>query len=104
MLSIGYTANVRELLAKKLWLGGGGVVILRSFTSEVDKESGLPVKELRGWIIEKKVADSQVLAASGISEQLVATRLLPDELYQAYTTSGSNTSERQAVEQAVRFC
>jgi hypothetical protein len=66
----------------------GGVLIIRSYTAELDYETGLPLKELRGMVIK---ADLSFLW------------LNPKALFNALYTD-PNTGEELPVEPAVRYC
>ena len=51
-IKYGYAQGVKELLMAKLSKGGG--IILRSFLSENHPDTGHPMKEIRGYIVQIK--------------------------------------------------
>jgi hypothetical protein len=85
----GQAEELKELL--KLKLVEGGVVVLRSFTGEIDHTSQEPVKEIRGYVI--------IPAGDDINHQ----RLTADDLYWSSNTNPFS-GKRIEPEPATRYC
>jgi hypothetical protein len=85
----GYVAGLKEVL--KARLQQGGIIILRSFTEEIDSQTHLPIKEIRGYVITTQNND------------IIYQRLLPDDLFWSSTTD-PHSGKRLAPEPAVRYC
>jgi hypothetical protein len=88
-VQFGYAPGHKDLLMARLINYGG--LILRSFLEEKDPQTGLPIKELRGWSLMLGDGD------------LVVTRIPADDLYWACNTD-SQTGERLKPEPDVRYC
>ena len=89
----GYKPGVKELFLTKLASGcqPAGFLVLRSFTSETDPLTKLPVKELRGYVIQR------------ISHYLAFQKFSPEMMF-AYQNTDAETGEPLPLEQAVRYC
>jgi hypothetical protein len=66
-------------------------LILRSFTTEIDEFSRLPIKELRGYILKNYAND------------LEFEKLAPHTMFACHNTD-AKTGEPLPLEQAVRYC
>jgi hypothetical protein len=86
--SISYGTNPEDKFNFLLNLPKGGVLIIRSYTTELDYETGLPLKELRGMVIKP---------------DLSFIWLNPKALFNALYTD-PNTGEELPIEPAVRYC
>ncbi|WP_017721788.1 hypothetical protein [Kamptonema formosum] len=89
----GYEPGVRELFATKLGsrCEPGGSLVLRSFTSETDPLTKLPVKELRGYILQRE------------GNRLEFQKLSPEMMFACQNTD-AETGEPLPLEQSVRYC
>ncbi|MDP8965405.1 MAG: hypothetical protein M3O33_15765 [Cyanobacteriota bacterium] len=85
--------GVKELFIAKLRVGCHpcGSLILRSFTSEIDEFTQLPIKELRGYILQ------------GDGNDLEFEKLSPNAMFACHNTD-AETGEPLPLEQAVRYC
>lgn len=82
---------LEAMLLRGLALGGGSM-ILRSLLYEIDSASGLPLKELRGW----------VLNPSGSDLEQAVERQSPSAIKQAFAVDAT-TGQLLAVEPAVLY-
>lgn len=89
----GYRSGMREKFIKKLISECQpiGTLVLRSFTAEIDEITKLPIKELRGYIID---SDGQNWQYQKISST---------EMFAAQNTD-YRTGEPLPLEQSVRYC
>jgi hypothetical protein len=85
--------GMKELFIAKLLVScqPSGSLILRSFTSEIDEFTQLPIKELRGYII------------TGDGNSLDFEKLSPNAMFACHNTD-AETGEPLPLEQAVRYC
>jgi hypothetical protein len=85
--------GVKELFIAKLRVGchPSGSLILRSFTSEIDEFTQLPIKELRGYILK------------GDGNNLEFEKLSPNAMFACHNTD-AETGEPLPLEQSVRYC
>lgn len=92
-VTYGYSIGVKELLIANLLnnCNPTGSLILRSFTSEVDEYTQLPIKELRGYVL--KLQD----------DELEFEKLSPEMMFACHNTD-AQTGEPTALEQSVRYC
>lgn len=92
-VTYGYNRGIKELFINNL-LGScnpNGSLILRSFTSEIDEFTQLPIKELRGYMLN--LEDSA----------LEFEKLSPEMMFACHNTD-AQTGEPLALEQSVRYC
>jgi hypothetical protein len=84
---------MKELFVAKLLVGcqPSGSLILRSFTSEIDEFTQLPIKELRGYILKVTVMS------------LEFEKLSPNAMFACHNTD-AETGEPLPLEQSVRYC
>ena len=89
----GHKRNMREKFIKKLISECQpiGTLVLRSVTTEIDELTHLPIKELRGYIMQ---SDGQNWQYQKIS---------PTEMFAAQNTD-YRTGEPLPLEQSVRYC
>ena len=85
----GYAPDHKRLLMRMLQTGGA--LILRSFLTEIDPASNLPVKELRSWFLLKE------------GGTVLVNRLDADAMFTASNTD-AETGERLPIETSVRYC
>lgn len=85
--------GTKELFIAKLLVScqPSGSLILRSFTSEVDDFTQLPIKELRGYIL------------TGNGHDLTFEKLTSREMFACHNTD-AETGEPLPLEQSVRYC
>jgi hypothetical protein len=85
--------GMKELFIAKLLVScqPSGSLILRSFTSEIDEFTQLPIKELRGYIL------------TGDGNSLDFEKLSPNAMFACHNTD-AETGEPLPLEQAVRYC
>jgi hypothetical protein len=85
--------GTKELFVAKLLVGcqPSGSLILRSFTSEVDEYTQLPIKELRGYVLK------------GYRDDLEFEKLPPSVMFACHNTN-AETGEPLPLEQSVRYC
>ncbi|OKH31626.1 hypothetical protein NIES2119_28265 [[Phormidium ambiguum] IAM M-71] len=89
----GYDRHIKALLSQKISQGCTpyGSLILRSFTTEIDRLTRLPYKELRGYILKS------------IDDRLEFEKLSPEMLFACQNTD-AETGEPLPLEQSVRYC
>ncbi|WP_017293876.1 hypothetical protein [Geminocystis herdmanii] len=89
----GYQKGVRELFMLRLSKGvkNQGSIILRSFTDEVDEYTNLPIKELRGYILQKE------------DDRIEFTKISAKMMFACHNTD-AETGEPRSLEQSVRYC
>jgi hypothetical protein len=68
-----------------------GTLVLRSFTTEIDELTQLPIKELRGYTLKNHNNDLQF------------EKLSPTEMFACHNTD-AETGEPLPFEQSVRYC
>jgi hypothetical protein len=85
--------STKELFISKLLFGcsPSGSLILRSFTTEIDEFTQLPIKELRGYILKR------------YRDDLEFEKLSPSTMFACHNTD-ARTGEPLALEQSVRYC
>lgn len=85
--------DIREFFMNELLEGANphGTLVLRSFTSEIDAFTQLPIKELRGYIIKSNGLDLEF-------EKIPAHSMF------ACQNTDHKTGEPLPLEQAVRYC
>jgi hypothetical protein len=85
--------GTKELFIAKLLVSckPSGSLILRSFTSEIDEFTQLPIKELRGYILTVN------------SHDLTFEKLTSKEMFACHNTD-AETGEPLPLEQSVRYC
>lgn len=85
--------GIKELFIAKLLVSCNpfGSLILRSFTSEIDQVTQLPIQELRGYILKSKGND------------LEFEKLPPNALF-AYHNTDAQTGEPLPLQPGVRYC
>jgi hypothetical protein len=85
--------GVKELFVAKLLVScnPSGSLILRSFTPEIDEFTKLPIKELRGYVLQ------------GNGDDLAFEKLPPNTLFACHNTD-AETGEPLPLEQSVRYC
>lgn len=92
-VTYGYEIGIKELFIAKL-LGScnpSGSLILRSFTSEIDEFTQLPIKELRGYVLQRQ------------DNELEFEKLTKEMMFACHNTD-AETGEPLALEQSVRYC
>lgn len=92
-ITYGSETGVKELFVAKL-IGGcnpTGSLILRSFTLEIDGLTQLPIKELRGYILQCQ------------GDNLEFEKLTPELMFACQNTD-AQTGEPLPLEQSVRYC
>jgi hypothetical protein len=89
----GYKSGMREKFIKKLISECQpiGTLVLRSFTAEIDEMTKLPIKELRGYIIDSD------------GENWQYQKISSTEMFAAQNTD-YRTGEPLPLEQSVRYC
>lgn len=89
----GYQKGHKELFLNKLIWGTKphASLILRSFTSEIDEITNLPIKELRGYVLKQE------------DEQLEFEKITPTMMFACHNTD-AETGEPLPLEQSVRYC
>ena len=92
-VSYGAACESKELFVAKLIVGCQpyGSLILRSFTSDMDEFTKLPIKELRGYMLK------------GDGKDLEFEKLSPNEMFACHNTD-AQTREPLPLEQSVRYC
>ncbi len=89
----GYQEGIKERFAA--FLAGrckpSGSVVLRSFTSEIDEFTRLPVKELRGYVLQFH------------SDRFEFEKISPNMMFACQNTD-AKTGEPLPLEQAVKYC
>lgn len=85
--------GTKELFIAKLLVScqPSGSLILRSFTSEIDDFTNLPIKELRGYVL------------TGNGQDLTFEKLTSREMFACHNTD-AETGEPLPLEQSVRYC
>lgn len=85
--------GTKELFIAKLLVSckPSASLVIRSFTTEIDEFSRLPIKELRGYILKNYRDDLQF------------EKLAPHTMFACHNTD-SKTGEPLPLEQAVRYC
>ncbi|MDB9313660.1 hypothetical protein PN462_11165 [Spirulina sp. CS-785/01] len=83
----------KEIFIAKLLSGcePNGAIVLRSFTSEIDETSQLPIKELRGYVLQRQ------------GEELFFEKVPANTMFACQNTD-AQTGEPLPLEQAVRYC
>jgi hypothetical protein len=89
----GYEPEVKELFVTQLAsrCKPAGSLVLRSFTSETDSLTKLPIKELRGYVIQRE------------GNRLEFEKLSPEMMFACQNTD-AQTGEPLPLEQAVKYC
>jgi hypothetical protein len=89
----GYQKGVKELFILRLSEGirSQGSIILRSFTDEIDEYTNLPIKELRGYILQKE------------DDRINFTKISAKMMFACHNTD-AQTGEPRSLEQSVRYC
>ncbi|MGK7874331.1 MAG: hypothetical protein AB4426_13775 [Xenococcaceae cyanobacterium] len=92
-VSYGYEKDTKQQLIDKLLRGTQpyGALILRSFTSEIDELTQLPIKELRGYTLKNQ------------GDNLEFEKLPPNIVFACQNTD-AETGEPLPLEQSVRYC
>lgn len=92
-ITYGEEWGIKELFIAKLLTGcnPSGSLVLRSFTSEIDEFTQLPIKELRGYVLQ----------ANG--DELDFEKLPPNVMFACHNTD-AETGEPLPLEQSVRYC
>lgn len=92
-ITYGYQRGVKELFLAKLRNGTNpsGSLVLRSFTSEIDEFTQLPIKELRGYVLQRQ------------GNNLEFEKLSPEVMFACQNTD-TKTGEPLPLEQSVRYC
>lgn len=92
-VAYGDSWGVKELFIAKLLMGcnPSGSLILRSFTEDIDEFTQLPIKELRGYILQ------------GDRDNLAFEKLSPNAMFACHNTD-AQTGEPLPLEQSVRYC
>ncbi|HBE20599.1 MAG TPA: hypothetical protein DEG17_09995 [Cyanobacteria bacterium UBA11149] len=85
--------DIKEFFMNELIKGSNphGTLVLRSFTSEIDEFTKLPIKELRGYIIKSNGQDLEF-------EKIPAHSMF------ACQNTDHKTGDPLPLEQAVRYC
>lgn len=85
--------GTKELFIAKLLVSckPSGSLVMRSFTTEIDEFSQLPIKELRGYVLKNYRND------------LEFEKLPPHTMFACHNTD-AETGEPLPLEQAVRYC
>ncbi|MGI0482913.1 hypothetical protein ACN4EE_19275 [Geminocystis sp. CENA526] len=89
----GYQRGVKEQFMLRLLRGvqTQASIILRSFTDEVDQYTNLPVKELRGYILQRK------------DDRIEFNKISAKMMFACHNTD-AETGEPRPLEQSVRYC
>lgn len=92
-VSYGYHIRIKELFVSNLLesCNPTGSLILRSFTPEIDEFTQLPIKELRGYMLNLH------------GSELEFEKLSPEMMFACHNTD-AETGEPIALEQSVRYC
>lgn len=92
-VTYGYQKGSKELFMAKLLNGcnPSGSLVLRSFTSEIDELTHLPIKELRGYVLRYE------------DDKLEFDKLSPSVMFACQNTD-AQTGEPLPLEQSVRYC
>jgi hypothetical protein len=92
-VSYGYHPYVKQQFLGKLIQGvkTHASLILRSFTSEVDELTNLPIKELRGYLLQRE------------GTKIKFEKLSPGMMFACHNTDAV-TGEPRPLEQSVRYC
>jgi hypothetical protein len=85
--------GVKELFVAKLLVNcrPTASLILRSFTSELDEFTQLPIKELRGYLLQHD------------GDDLEFEKLSPNAMFACHNTDAA-TGEPLPLEQGIRYC
>jgi hypothetical protein len=85
--------GAKDLFVAKLMVGccPSASLILRSFTPEVDEFTQLPIKELRGYILQN------------YGDGLEFEKISPNAMFACHNTDAA-TGEPLPLEQAIRYC
>ena len=85
--------GVKELFVAKLMVNckPSASLILRSFTSELDEFTQLPIKELRGYLLQND------------GDDLEFEKLSPNAMFACHNTDAA-TGEPLPLEQGIRYC
>ena len=85
--------GIKKLFVAKLLEGcnPSGSLVLRSFTAEIDEFTQLPIKELRGYVLQ------------GDGDDLEFEKVSPQSMFACHNTD-AKTGEPLPLEQAVRYC
>lgn len=89
----GYQKGVKELFMFRLSKGvkNQASIILRSFTDEIDEYTNLPIKELRGYILQRE------------DDRIEFTKISAKMMFACHNTD-AQTGEPRSLEQSVRYC
>ncbi|WP_204104663.1 MULTISPECIES: hypothetical protein [Spirulina sp. CCY15215] len=89
----GYQIGMREIFMAKILNGcnPSASLVLRSFTSEIDEITELPIKELRGYILMRSKND-------------ISFEKIPAHTMFACQNTDAKTGEPLPLEQSVRYC
>lgn len=89
----GYHSSIKKIFIEKLIEGcnPSGSLILRSFTSEIDRITQLPYKELRGYSLGRE------------GNNLEFEKISPELMFACQNTD-AETGEPLPLEQALRYC
>lgn len=92
-VNYGYQKGVKEVFMLRLLRGvkSQASIILRSFTDEVDQYTNLPIKELRGYILQKE------------DDRIEFTKISAKMMFACHNTD-AQTGEPRSLEQSVRYC
>lgn len=92
-VNYGYQWGIKELLISKLLSKTEPVasVILRSFLSEIDELTHLPIKELRGYVLKRH------------GSELEYEKLSPELMFACQNTD-AETGNPLPLETSVRYC
>jgi hypothetical protein len=93
LVNYGYQIGSKELFITKLFKGclPRGSLVLRSFTDEIDPLTNLPIKELRGYVLDY---NNQIFKFEKIS---------PSMMFACQNTD-AKTNEPLPLEQSVKYC
>ncbi|NES84319.1 MAG: hypothetical protein F6K10_24530 [Moorea sp. SIO2B7] len=92
-VTYGYERNAKNLFMAKLIEGcvPHGSMVLRSFISEIDQLTQLPIKELRGYFLTNE------------NNTLEFEKIPPNTMFACQNTDAF-TGEPLSLEQSVRYC
>jgi len=89
----GYQVDVKKQFMLRLANGvkTNASLILRSFTDEIDQYTNLPIKELRGYVLQR------------YGYSLEFQKLSPSMMFACHNTD-AQTGKPMSLEQSVRYC
>lgn len=92
-VNYGYQPHIKQQFIIRLLKGvkTNASIILRSFTNETDEYTKLPIKELRGYLLQRQ------------GDRIEYNKLSPQMMFACHNTD-ANTGQPRSLEQSVRYC